>query len=216
MALDESVVEWVLAMRKAGASDATILLILQERGWTESDAVSAVEASYSREIGIEPPKPTRVAKVRPRDAFLYLILYSSLIAWTTALIAILFSAIEGLFPEAAANTFDTYNPEFKADLTISAIATLVVLLPVYLWAAATLKREQRENPERLTSPIRFWITYLALFIGLIVIIVHLTTAIADLLRGELTLVIVLRTLVVLIVVGGLMWMHGSALRARRG
>jgi hypothetical protein len=214
MALDDQVVEWVIAMRKAGASDATILLILQERGWTESDAVRSVEASYSRDIGIEPPKPTRVAKVRPRDAFLYLILYSSLIAWTTALIAILFFAIESLFPEATVNTYGSY--EYKADSIIEAIATLVVLLPIYLWASAVLKKEQRENPERLTSPIRFWITYLALFIGLSVILIYLTTVIADLLRGELTIGIVFRTFVVLVVVGGLMWMHGSALRAKGG
>lgn len=216
MHVTEEATDWVLRMHEAGADDSTILLILQQRGWTESDAVKAVEMAYARLTGRETPMPSRVAKVRPRDAYLHLVLFGSLIGWTTALIVVLNYWIESVFPEAAVRTWDSYDVNRATDAVTYSIATVLVLLPIYLWALRALRRDHQLDPDRLTSPVRFWITYGALFIGLVVIATKLSFALSELFKGELTIVTTLQSLALLVVVGGLMWFHHAALKPLAG
>lgn len=216
MHVTEDAADWISGMHNAGADDSTILLILQQRGWSESDAVKALEAVYARLTGIETPLPSRVSKVRPRDAFLHLVLYGSLIGWTTALIVVLNYWIESMFPEAAVRRWDYYDVRAATDAVAYSVATVLVLLPIYLWAWRALKRDQQLDPDRLTSPVRFWITYGALFVGLVVIATKLSFALSELFKGELTIVTTLQSLALLVVVGGLMWFHHASLKPLAG
>ena len=159
------------------------------------------------------PKPASRSPAPPaagtsaKDAFFYLILFTTLATWTIALANLAFSLIDRWLgdPLFAAESASSY------DLTFS-LAAIIVAFPLFLLISRAILAESAAHPEKLQSPIRKWLTYLALVAAVCVFMGDLITALAFLLRGEITSRFLLKAVVVLLLSGGVFSYYFISLR----
>ena len=84
--------------------------------------------------------------------------------------------------------------------------------PIYLLVSRAIVQDGRTHPEKLSSPVRKWLTYMALVIAAGVFIGDLIAALTYLLRGELTSRFLAKAFVVLVLSGGVFWYYFGGLR----
>ena len=92
------------------------------------------------------------------------------------------------------------------------LAALIVAFPIYLFVVRLILRTLRQNPEGSESPVRKWLTYLAMLIAVGIVIGDLVTFLAYFLRGDLTVRFVLKDVVVLVIAGGVLLYYLGSLR----
>lgn len=135
-------------------------------------------------------------KSTARDFFLHLLSIVTLYMSATAFITLLFQYVNYFFP-------DVLLPEYYYDATNGplrfAIATLVVVFPVYIWSAWYLQKGYAKHPELRNLGVRKWLTYLTLFVTVFMIIGSLISILNSFLSGELTVRFFLKALAVLLV-----------------
>lgn len=167
--------------------------ILGRAGWQKAQVDAALAGFADVEFPIPVPRPARYLSAR--DAFIYLVLFSTLYTAAVNLGSLLFVFINRAFPDPGAPAW-TSMPEYVAMQMRWAIAVLVVALPVYLYTAGVAGREVRRDPLKRGSAVRRWLTYLTLFIGASILICDVTALVYHLLGGELTVRFVLKVLTV--------------------
>ena len=92
------------------------------------------------------------------------------------------------------------------------LACIFVAFPLYFMAMRYILREVNLHPEKLESPVRKWLTYIALLIAAGVVVGDLITFLTYFLRGELTGRFVAKTSVVLVIAGGVFWYYLGSLQ----
>ena len=177
------------------------------RGWASNDVYESLGEWWSRTVGVEIPQ-RRGSAENARDAFLYLLAFSTLATWAAALGSLCFRLIEYLLPDPVTSRF-FYN--FRGTVTWQ-MAAILVALPIYLWVMRMIVRETRSNPERIQSGVRKWLTYLALFLTALAVVSDLVCFVDYLLKGEITLRFVLKCLTVLAIAGSIFWYYLAFLR----
>ena len=150
-------------------------------------------------------------KLIPRDFFLQLGIVVSLYASVIALINLLFQTIEYGFPDRLAYYGDPYSSGIR-----TAIATLIIIFPLYLVLSAYMERLFAAAPEKRELAVRRWLLYFTLFVAGIAVIVDLVALVNAFLGGELTMRFFLKTLAVLVVAGGVFGFYLSDLRRAAG
>ena len=108
--------------------------------------------------------------------------------------------------------FSSFNQRFDPYTITYSLAALIVAFPLYLLLSRIVVRESTAHPERLDSPVRKWLTYMALVIAACVFTGDLITALAYLLRGEFTSRFLAKALVVLALSGGVFSYYFDGLR----
>ncbi len=93
-----------------------------------------------------------------------------------------------------------------------AIAILLVLYPVYVWASRFLYRDMQANPEKADFPIRRLLLYLTLFLASALMIGDLVALVFKFLEGELSLRFFLKVLVILFVAAAIFGYYLHELR----
>lgn len=136
-------------------------------------------------------------KSTARDFFLHLLSIVTLYMSATAFITLLFQYVNHFFPDALLP--DYYYYDMSNGPLRFAIATLVVVFPVYIWSAWYLKKGYTKNPELKTIGVRKWLVYLTLFVATFMIIGSLISILNSFLSGELTVRFFLKALSVLLV-----------------
>ena len=136
-------------------------------------------------------------KVTPKDFFLYFGAMAALYVSVGSFIALLFEYVNALFPDPLGGYRDPYSSSIRF-----ALASLVVVFPLYMFLTKMLNRDLRAHPEKKELWIRKWLVYLTLFVGGAVIAGDLIALINTFLGGELTARFVLKVCAVFIVVGG--------------
>ncbi len=198
-----SLSEFIDAARAQGVSDDFLADLLERRGWPRKEIYRAFGSLYERLTGIDIPARGSGRLESARDAFLYLLSFGTLATWTCGLGSLFFTLIEMRFPDPlAAQPFQNQNVEISG-----AMASLIVAYPVYLLAMRFLIRGVREQPEKLDSGVRKWLTYIALLVASATVIGDLITFLSYFLRGELTARFVLKVLTVLLIAGGVLWYY---------
>ncbi len=204
MAVNSKIYEFIEHAKAGGASEQSLVGILTARGWTEKQVYEALAAHYERLTGIEIPH--REGGGTPaKDAFFYLLVFSTLATWTFGLGSLAFSLIDRwladtLFSSGDYQGYDSYS-------IASALASILVAFPIYLLVSRTIIRAERNNPEKLNSPVRRWLTYMALVIAAGVFICDLITALTYFLRGEITSRFLAKAFVVLVISGGVFFYY---------
>jgi hypothetical protein len=201
---------FVAAAKKRGASDDFLAALLLRRGWPADDIYSTLADWWERDTGVAVPA-RRSAVENARDAFLYLLAFSTLATWAVALGSLCFHLIEYWLPDPALSPY-VYN--FRATVTWQ-IASILVALPIYLGVMRLIVREARANPERIGSGVRKWLTYLALLLAAIGVVSDLVCFVDFFLRGELTVRFVLKCLTVFAICGSVFHYYLGFLRGRR-
>lgn len=197
-----------------GLSREKIEEALLEAGWRPEQVAKAF-AAYS-EVPFPLPVPRPVPHLSAGEAFAYLVLFTALGISAFSVLEIIFSLIE-------LTMFDpTDPPETTRDSWLAglrwAVARVVIAFPVFLIAAWWTGRMMAREPTERASPVRRWLTYIAMFIAVAVIIGDFVTLVAYVLAGETTLRFLLKVLAVAIMSGGILGYYLWDLRetAREG
>ena len=146
--------------------------------------------------------PIPKLKTSPRDFFLHLLSIVMLYASAIAFITLLFQYINLLIPDIIQDSSYWAIGSIK-DLGRGALATLIVVFPVYIWVSWFLNKDYTNNPEKRDLRIRKWLLYFTLFAAAIVIVVDFVTLIRSFLEGELSIRFLLKVLTVGFVAGSI-------------
>jgi hypothetical protein len=137
----------------------------------------------------------------PRDVFLYLLSIVTLIASAVSFGVLIFQYINIYFPDIINNYYFSASSYFS---TIrQALATLIVIFPVYFFVLRFLTKDIDENPEKRELKIRKWLLYFTVFVAALVIIGDLVTLINTYLNGDLTSQFILKIITIFFIAGSI-------------
>lgn len=145
----------------------------------------------------------------PRDTFLYLLSIVTLAASAVSFGIVVFQLINNYYPDAL-NYY--YSRENILEPLRGAMATLIIVFPVFWWVARFLRKDIGVNPEKRDLAIRRWLLYLTLFVAGLIIIGDLVVILNSLLHGELTIRFILKALTVLFIAGSVFYYYLSQLK----
>lgn len=192
------------AAKQRGASDEFLASALASRGWPSRDVQSALIHWWERSIGVAlPARPSAAGNAR--DAFLYLLAFSMLAVWSSALGSLWFHLIEYWFPDPVVTRY-VYG--FRSLVTWQ-MASILVALPIYLWVMRLILRHTQTE-----SGVRTWLTYIALLLAATGVVCDLVCFVDYFLKGELTLRFVLKCATVLVICGSILIYYFGFLRNR--
>jgi len=177
-----------------GLGKAEIRKAMLDAGWTEDQVRNAVDAYADLVFPVPIPKPR--PQLSARDAFLYLVLFTTLYFSSYNLGSLLFDFINKALPDP---TVPTYGSGWDS-MRWSASA-LIVAFPTFLALSFYIGKDVARNPVKRLSPIRRWLTYLTLFVASCVLIGDVTTLIYNALGGEMTSRLALKAVTVAAIAG---------------
>jgi len=140
---------------------------------------------------------TTNAKTSPRDVFMQLLSIVTLYLSAFGFGGLLFQYINIYWPDIL--TADYYQVSNYYSGLRGALATLIIVFPVYIWTNWFLTKEEIKVPEKLELRTRKWLLYFTVFASAGVIIGDLISLIYNFLQGELTTRFILKILVILII-----------------
>jgi hypothetical protein len=200
-------VNFIEAARSRGASDEFISKLLRKFGWPEREIERAFYQVYERLTNQPIPSPSGGVGESARDAFFYLLSFSTLAIWTQALGQLGFIFINTYLPDPIAYSYG--DPAFEVAFCL---ARMMVAYPVYLLLMRQLLKELSLYREKSYSGVRKWLTYLTLLVVSLIAIGTVIAFLTSFLRGELTLRFLLKVMVVLLIDGGVLWYYWLWLR----
>ncbi len=136
-------------------------------------------------------------KTTPKDFFLHLGSMVMLYVSAVSLINLVFQTINYANPDQLNVYVDPYSSGIRL-----AIASLVIVFPLYLLLSWLIERDIRAVAERANFSIRKWLIYLTLFVAGLTVAIDLIVLINTFLGGEITTRFILKVITVLVVVGG--------------
>ena len=153
-------------------------------------------------------------KTSPRDIFTHLLAIITLYVSAVSFGMLIFQYVNLAFPDIAQG--DTYYMVQSAQGSIRwAIASLIVIFPVYLLTMRYLNRSYRAMPSKRDLRIRKWLIYFTLFIASLVMIGDLVALINNFLGGELTVRFFLKVLTIFFVAGSVFYYYFWDLKTHR-
>jgi hypothetical protein len=181
---------------KQGLTKDKLNKALREANWPKEDVAAALD--YFADIDFPIPVPKRKPYLSAREAFLYLVMFLTLYMFTIAVGTILFQFVNRWLPDVLV---DPYFYDSTVQTIRAATAALLTTFPIFLFVNRILEKGIQKDPEKRSSKIRKWLTYLTLFVTAGVIIGNLITLLNGLLAGELTLRFLLKVLIVFVIAG---------------
>lgn len=209
MPVDPKIHEFIEQARAHGATDETVVGMLTSRGWPERDVYEALATRYEQLAGIQIPRRGGTATAA-KDAFFYLLAFSTLATWTIGLGSLCFTLIDQWFADALFS--NGYNQTYETSNIAAGMASVLIAFPIYLLVNQAILRDVRSHPEKLASSVRRWLTYMALVVAAGVFIGDLVTALTTLLRGEITSRFLAKAFVVLAISGGVFFYYYFGLK----
>ena len=209
MSIDDDLIGFVRDALGRGAPRAEIEAVLLRAGW-DAAQVAAALAAYSSEPFIVPVPRPRVS-LSARDAFLYLVLFSTLYMSAVNFGSLVFDLINRAFPDQVLDGPATYRA--TGDGLRWAIAALIVSFPVFLYVSRVTGREVARDPRKRESAVRRWLTYLTLFVAATVLIGDVIMLVYNALGGDMTIRFLLKVLTVGLIAGLIFGYYLKDLRA---
>jgi hypothetical protein len=206
MAASDELTGFVREALSRGVPRAEVEAVLRQAGWDPKQVSAAITAFAPIDFPVPVPRPR--TSLSAREAFIYLLLFSTMYVVAFQFGSLLFNFINQAFPDPAVTQFERSRRE---SIRFS-VSSLIVALPVFLYMSRLTHRETALDPAKRTSSVRRWLTYLTLFSAACVLIGDVTTLIYNLLGGELSTRFVLKVLVVAAIAGTIFWFYLSDLR----
>lgn len=201
--------EFVAAAKSQGVADDALVLLLQGRGWPKEETYRALADHYEHASGLHVPVYKRSGSAR--DAFLYLFSFSALGTWTIGLGSLSFTLIDHWIRDPLTRT---YGYGALQDQIAGSLASVIVAFPIYLLVMVYILKRVEIHPDKLDSPVRKWLTYIALLIAAGVVLGDLIEFLTHFLQGELTARFLAKDFVVLIIAGGVFWYYMGAMQKK--
>ena len=166
--------------------------VLLQTGWPP-DQVRGALGGFA-DVTFPAPVPRPKPYLSAREAFIYLVLFSTLYVSAFSLGNLLFELINRAFPDPS--TDPAFALERSREAIRWSISLLTVTLPVFASVSWTNDRAVRDDPTRRLSEVRRWLTYLTRFVAAGILIGDVTSIVYNLLGGEVTTRFVLKVLTV--------------------
>jgi hypothetical protein len=192
----------------SGIPHDSLVGLLTARGWPEKEVYEALADHYQRLTGVQIPAHAG-AGAAAKEAFFYLLVFSTLATWTIGFGYLAFALIDHWFADTL---FSGYQQVFETYTMTRSMAALIVAFPLFVLISRAVIREAAEHPQKLESGVRKWLTYMALVIAAGVFMGDLIAVLASLLRGEITSRFLCKSLVVLVLSGGVFYYYFGGLR----
>lgn len=199
------------ALLRGGPRD-EIRAVLVKAGWSV-DRIDGALAVYA-DLDYPVPVPMPAPYLSARDAFMYLLLFTTLYISAFNLGDLIFQLIDHAFPNVPPATVIRGEHAFLVGVRWS-VASLIIMLPVYLLIAWRLHRAIERDPARRASKVRKWLTYLTLFIASITLIGDCTSLVANFLGGEATVRFLLKVATIAVIAGAIFIYHVRDLRGEQ-
>ena len=181
-----------------GENAESITKALKKAGW-QDDEIQSTLRQYVMIDGFKVAVPRREPYISARETFLYLVLFLTLYISAVSLGQMLFAFIERAIPDALQGM---YGNEGMLSTIRTSTAALIITFPIFVGLNHILTNGIKKNPQKRSSKVRKWLTYLTLFIAAVTIIIDLIVLVSSLLGGELGLRFLLKVIVVLLLAGG--------------
>jgi Domain of unknown function (DUF5671) len=177
-----------------------------DAGWTE-DQVNDVLGAFA-DVAFAVPVPKPRPYLSARDAFLYLVMFTTLYISSYNLGSLLFNIINKALPDPTLRAFQA--PGW--DSMRWSASSLIVAFPTFLIVSYSIGKDLARNPVKRLWPIRRWLTYLTLFVASCVLIGDVISLVYNALGGELTHRVALKVLTVGAIAGTVFGNYLSDLR----
>jgi Domain of unknown function (DUF5671) len=201
MARSDDLQDFVRDALAAGATRAEVEAVLVHAGWGVTRAKAAIAEFAEVEFVIPVPRPR--PSLDARDAFLYVVLFSTLYVTAFNLGRMVFEFIDRAFPDRAFQS--------NAGLALSSlrwsIASLVVATPVFLFVSSRVQGAIRQDPVKRGSKVRRWLTYLTLAVASGIIVGDFITLVYYVLAGEVSSRFLLKVATVGAIAGGVFFFY---------
>jgi len=202
--------DFIGAGKAKGASDEFLAALLTRRGWPGDDVYAALGTYWEAATGLAIPERSGSGE-SAKDAFLYLLSFSTLATWSSALGSMLFQFIDYWIPDAV-SPHVVYN--LRSTVTWQ-MASIAVAFPIFLLVMKLIFGEAANAPERLQSGVRKWLTYIALLVTAVAVICDLIWFFDYFLTGELSVRFVLKSVTVMLISSGIFAYYLGSLRWNR-
>jgi hypothetical protein len=189
-----------------GLDRESIRKTLVDAGWAPEQARMAIDAYADVVFPVPVPRPR--PQLSAREAFLYLLLFTTLYLSCYHLGSLLFDLINRAYPDKTVRSLGL----LPGDSLRWSVSNLVVAFPAFAFIAHYIAKDVAKHPIKRLSPVRRWLTYLTLFIAASVLIGDVTTLVYNVLAGELTSRIALKIVVVTVITGSVFGYYLSDLR----
>jgi hypothetical protein len=207
MAAPDDLIPFVREALLAGRSRADIAATLRQAGWTDEQTAAALGAFADIDYPVPVPRPKPYLSAK--EAFWYLVLFTTLYLSAVYLGTLLFQLINLAFPDAT----DSGYAIVRSDSLIRwAISVLVVAFPLFLYMSRLVGKAVARDPAKRASKVRKWLTYLTLFVAVCVLVGDAVSLLYNFLDGDLTARFVLKSLVVAVIAGGILGYYLADLR----
>jgi hypothetical protein len=193
MAIADELITFVKEALGRGVPRAEVEHVLRRAGWSAEQVAGAMLAFADVDFPIAVPRPR--VHVSAREAFMYVVMFTTLYVSAWSLGSLVFEFIDRAFPDPAMQRY----PEFSLAAIRWNLSSLVVAFPVFLYVGSLVARSIRRDPTKRASNIRRNLTYITLFVASCMLLGDVTTLIYNLLGGELTVRFVLKALTVAVI-----------------
>ena len=149
MAANPKLQEYVEEALKRGIPESSLPGVLKARGWSEKEICAVLAAHYEGASGIVIPTRSG-SETAAKDAFFYLLVFSTLATWTIGLGALAFNLIDRWLADTLFST--PYGQGYDVYAIASAMASVLVAFPIFLLVSRSVLHDERSHPEKLGSP----------------------------------------------------------------
>jgi len=198
MAASEELLSFIKGSLAQGVPRPRIEAVLRDAGWDARQVRSGLAAFADTDFPLPVPRPKPYLSAR--EAFIYLVLFSTLYVSAYQLGDLLFELINRAFPDPAAPAWRFRNPDESIRWSV---ASLLVAFPIFLAMSRFVAHTLGRDPTKRSSKVRRWLTYLTLFIAAVVLIANGITLVYNALGGELTTRFLLKVLTTALIAGAI-------------
>ena len=176
MSLNPDLVGFVKESLTRGISRGEIEAALIRADWPPDQVRQALARFAETDLPLPVPRPS--LSVKPREAFLYAVMFVALFVSAFQLGTLLFGFIDLSFPHP-----DDPPATVIHDRMRWAVSLLVVAGPLFLYVASRIRRRLRVDPIARASRLRQQLTYVTLFIASCVLVGSVAAVVYNLLDG---------------------------------
>jgi hypothetical protein len=191
--------EYIKTLVNKGKSPEDIRQILLASGWKAKDVEGAVKEAYLSGLGDDVPPPP-APQERHSMVQISINFFSFILLWTVAFSAgtLFFEVINKYFPDILLQGNYGYSNNSPI---YTAMASVIVALPLYLWTMWFWFRSFARNQEQQESRLSKWFTYIILLAAAGTIVGDLIGTITKFLQGEVTMRFSLKALTLFVIAG---------------
>ena len=150
----------------------------------------------------------------PRDVFLHLLAIITLIVSAVSFGMLVFQYINVYIPDIISDPYFSKSSYYGS--MRYALATMVIVFPVFIWASWFLRRDVLNLPEKRELKIRKWLLYLTLFAAALVIMGDLVALLRSFLEGELSQRFIFKVFTILFIAGSVFVHYLYELKDKNG